>query len=128
MLSKLPIQTKDAPDPIGPYNQAVKVGDFIFVSGQIALDPSTKTLIESSLEAETHMVMKNLGAILAAEGLTHDHIVKSSIFIRNMEAFPIINEIYGSYFSGHFPARETVEVSRLPMNANVEISVIAVKG
>jgi 2-iminobutanoate/2-iminopropanoate deaminase len=128
MLSKLPIQTKDAPDPIGPYNQAVKVGDFIFVSGQIALDPSTKTLIESSLEAETHMVMKNLGAILAAEGLTHDHIVKSSIFIRNMEAFPIINEIYGSYFNGHFPARETVEVSRLPMNANVEISVIAVKG
>ena len=128
MLSKLPIQTKDAPDPIGPYNQAVKVGDFIFVSGQIALDPSTKTLIESSLEAETHMVMKNLGAILAAEGLTHDHIVKSSIFIRNMEAFPVINEIYGSYFSGHFPARETVEVSRLPMNANVEISVIAVKG
>lgn len=128
MLSKLPIQTKDAPDPIGPYNQAVKVGDFLFVSGQIALDPSTNTLVESSLEAETHMVMKNIGAILAAEGLTHDHIVKSSIFIRNMEAFPTINEIYGSYFSGHFPARETVEVSRLPMNVNVEISVIAVKG
>jgi len=128
MLSKLPIQTQDAPDPIGPYNQAVKVGDFIFVSGQIALDPRTKTLIESSLEAETHMVMKNIGSILAAEGLTHDHIVKSSIFIRNMEAFPTINDIYGSYFSGHFPARETVEVSRLPMNVNVEISVIAVKG
>mgnify|MGYP006267498489 CR=1 FL=1 len=126
MNTKLPIQTKDAPDPIGPYNQAIKANGFVFVSGQIALDPTTKTLVASSLEAETHMVMKNVGAILAAEGLSYEHIVKSSIFIRNMEAFPTINEVYGGYFQGHFPARETVEVSRLPMNVNVEISVIAV--
>jgi 2-iminobutanoate/2-iminopropanoate deaminase len=126
MITKLPIQTKEAPDPIGPYNQAIKAGDFIFVSGQIALDAATKTLVQTDLEAETHQVMKNVGAILAVEGLTYEHIVKSSIFIRDMDAFPTINAVYGSYFSGHFPARETVEVSRLPMNVNVEISVIAV--
>lgn len=128
MIAKLPIQTKDAPDPVGPYNQAVQVGDFLFISGQIALDPATKRLVNNTLQDEVHMVMKNLGAILQSQGMTHDHIVKTSIFLKNMDDFATVNEIYGSYFSGNYPARETVEVSRLPLDVNVEVSVIAVKG
>ncbi len=116
-----------APAPIGPYNQAVKVGNTYYLSGQIALDPQTGELKIADLEEETRLVMSNIGAILESEGMTHDDIVKSSIFLKNMGDFSRINEIYGSYFSGVYPARETVEVAGLPKGVNVEISVIAVK-
>lgn len=128
MTAKQPIQTDKAPAPIGPYNQAIKVGDTYYVSGQIALDPETGKLVTDDLEAETHLVMAHIGAILAVDGMTHDHIVKSSIFLKSMGDFAQINEIYGSYFTGVYPARETVEVAGLPKGVNVEISVIAVKG
>lgn len=121
------INTKEAPAPIGPYNQAVAAGGFLFISGQIALDPASGQLITDSIETETHTVLKNLKAILAEAGLTFDHIVKTTIFLSDMNNFGLVNEIYGSYFTGNFPARETVEVSVLPKNVNVEISAIAVK-
>jgi 2-iminobutanoate/2-iminopropanoate deaminase len=125
---KQPVKTDQAPAPIGPYNQAIKAGQTYYVSGQIALDVATGDLLTESLEVETRQVMLHIGAILASEGLTHDHIVKSSIFIKNMDDFSKINEVYGSFFTDTYPARETVEVARLPKDANVEISVIAVKG
>lgn len=121
------INTKEAPQPIGPYNQAVAAGGFLFVSGQIAIDPTSGKLVTDEIEAETHLVLKNLEAILTEAGLNFDHIVKTTIFLSDMNNFALVNEIYGSYFSGNFPARETVEVSVLPKNVNVEISAIAVK-
>lgn len=120
------IHTADAPAPIGPYSQAIKANGFCFVSGQIALDPTNDQLVMDSLEAETHQVMKNIGAILTAQNLSYKHIIKSSIFLKNMDDFVEINTIYGSYFKDQFPARETVQVARLPKDVNVEISVIAV--
>jgi len=121
------IHTKEAPQPIGPYNQAVAAGGFLFISGQIALDAASGALVTEDITAETHTVLKNLKAILAEAGLTFDHIVKTTIFLADMNNFALINEIYGSYFTGNFPARETVEVSVLPKNVNVEISAIAVQ-
>jgi len=120
------IQTDQAPAPIGPYSQAAQVGNIIFFSGQIAIDPADGTLKTGDLETETRQVMDNIGAILTSQGLDYAHIVKSSIFLKNMDDFGQINEIYGSYFSSDFPARETVEVARLPKDVNVEISVIVV--
>ena len=122
------IQTPKAPAPIGPYSQAVQVGNLLFVSGQIAIDPATGKLMTDELEAETRQVMKNIGAILQTEEMSYANIVKASIFLKNMDDFSRINTIYGEYFTSDFPARETVEVARLPKNVNVEISVIAVKG
>ena len=119
------INTPQAPAPIGPYNQAVKVGNVIYVSGQIALDPNSGDLKTSSIEEETQLVMENLGAILKEAGSSYSEIVKCTIFIRNMSEFVKINGVYGSYFESDFPARETVEVSRLPKDVNVEISCIA---
>lgn len=124
-MEKQIINTTNAPAPIGPYNQSVKVGEMLFVSGQIALDPVSGELNMESLNAETHQVMKNLGAILNEAGSSFDQVVKSSIFLSDMGNFAEINEIYGSYFTGDFPARETVEVAQLPKSVNVEISVIA---
>jgi 2-iminobutanoate/2-iminopropanoate deaminase len=121
------INTKEAPQPIGPYNQAVTAGGFLFISGQIAIDAVSGKLITDDITAETHTVLKNLKAILTEAGLSFDHIVKTTIFLSDMNNFALVNEIYGSYFSGDFPARETVEVSVLPKNVNVEISAIAVK-
>ena len=121
------INTKEAPQPIGPYNQAVAAGGFLFISGQIAIDPETGQLVTEAIETETHTVLKNLKAILTEAGLTFDHIVKTTIFLSDMNNFGSVNEIYGSYFTGNFPARETVEVSVLPKNVNVEISAIAIK-
>ncbi len=121
------INTKEAPQPIGPYNQAIAAGGFLFISGQIAIDAASGALVTDEIEAETQLVLKNLKAILTAAGLTFDHIVKTTIFLSDMDNFGLVNEIYGSYFSGNFPARETVEVSVLPKNVNVEISAIAVK-
>lgn len=118
------IQTPDAPAPIGPYSQAVAAGNMLFVSGQIAIDSATGQLVLDSIEAETHRVMKNIGAILTKAGAGFEHIVKTGIFLRDMNDFAKVNEIYGSYFTGDYPARETVQVSRLPKDVNVEISVV----
>jgi 2-iminobutanoate/2-iminopropanoate deaminase len=120
------IQNSQAPAPIGPYSQAVAINGMLFVSGQVALDGSGN-LHTADIETETHQVMKNLGLILTSAGMTYHHVVKTTIFLKNMNDFQTVNQIYGSYFTDNFPARETVEVSRLPKDVNVEISVIAVK-
>ncbi|MEL6589560.1 MAG: RidA family protein [Bacteroidota bacterium] len=120
------IQTSKAPAPIGPYSQATQVGNLLFFSGQIAIDPSDGSLKTGDLDTETRQVMDNIGAILQSQNLNYSHIVKSSIFLKSMDDFAQINEIYGSYFSGDYPARETVQVARLPKDVNVEISVIVV--
>lgn len=119
------VHTSHAPAPIGPYSQAIKSGGFLFASGQIAIVPETGALELSSIPAEAHQVMKNIGALLKEAGLSYGHIVKTSIFLRDMNDFSAVNEVYGSYFSGDFPARETVQVSALPKNVNIEISVTA---
>ncbi|MFT4677920.1 MAG: 2-iminobutanoate/2-iminopropanoate deaminase [Flavobacteriales bacterium] len=119
------INSKNAPAPIGPYNQAVKVGDLLFCSGQIAFVPETGELELSSLEDETHQVMKNIQAVLEEAGVGFENIVKVTIFLSDMGSFDRVNEVYGSYFSTEFPARETIEVAGLPKNVNVEISVTA---
>lgn len=118
------ILSQQAPAPIGPYSQAVLAGNTLFVSGQIALREGQ--MIQNSIEEETHQVMKNLGAVLEAAGMSFANIVKTTIFVKDLNNFQTINEVYGSYFSENPPARETVEVSRLPKDANVEISCIAV--
>ncbi len=120
------IHTTQAPAPIGPYSQAVKAGGFLFVSGQIPINPASGELILDSIENETHQVMANIKAILEVEGLDFANIVKTSIFLKNMDDFAKVNAVYGEYFTSDFPARETVQVSRLPKDVNVEISVIVV--
>ena len=125
-MSKQIFKTNKAPAPIGPYNQAVKAGGLLFVSGQVALVPATGELETSNIQAETHQVMKNLDAVLSEAKLSFGHIVKTTIFLSDMSLFAQVNEVYGSYFSGDYPARETVAVKGLPRGVNVEISVIAV--
>lgn len=125
MADKKIINTESAPAPIGPYNQAVKTGNLLFISGQIALVPGTDKLADASIAEETEQVMKNLQAILTAEGIDFSAIVKTTIFLSSMEHFAEVNKIYGSYFTGNYPARETVAVKGLPRNVNVEISMIA---
>lgn len=120
------INTPDAPAPIGSYNQAVKAGNTLYVSGQIPMNPQTGELVTTGIADETRMVMQNLKAILSAAGLTFDNVVKCTIFIMNMDDFTTINEVYGQSFGEGAPARETVQVSRLPKDVNVEISCIAV--
>jgi len=119
------VYTKNAPSPIGPYSQAVRYGDLLFVSGQVAINPSTGQFESGDVKAQTKLVMENLKAILAEEGLSFAEVLKCSIFIKDMNDFPLVNEIYGSYFKSEPPARETVEVARLPKDALVEISLIA---
>ena len=122
------ITTKNAPAPIGPYNQAILTGNTLYTSGQIAINPETNNLILDDIKKETKQVMQNLKAVLEAANMDFEHVIKSSIFISNMDDFTLINEVYGSYFNNeNAPARETVQVARLPKNVNVEISVIAVK-
>lgn len=122
------ITTTNAPAPIGPYSQAVQAGNFLFVSGQVAINPENGELNLINIEEETHQVMRNLKAVLLEAGLTFDHVVKSTIFLSDMGTFGQVNEIYGQYFTSNFPARETVQVSVLPKNVNVEISVVAIVG
>ena len=123
---KKAILTTNAPAPIGPYSQAIQAGDTIYISGQIAVDPSTGDLITSSIEDETHQVLKNVGAILEAAGLTYENVVSCSVFIKDMELFGRINAVYTTYFStGIPPARALVQVSDLPKHVNIEISAIA---
>lgn len=124
-MNKTIIQTNSAPAPIGPYSQAVRCGSLVFISGQIALHPETGNLVMDDIGAETHQVMHNLKGILSAEGLNFSHVVKTSIFLSDMSLFNEVNEVYGRYFEGAFPARETVAVKGLPKNVNVEISMIA---
>jgi 2-iminobutanoate/2-iminopropanoate deaminase len=121
------INTHNAPAPIGPYSQAVAAGNFLFISGQIPLDPHTGELICENVQAETRQVMENIKAVLTEAGLGFDHIVKASIFLTDMQSFALVNQVYGTYFTDQFPARETVQVAGLPKNVNVEISVIAIK-
>ncbi|WP_116219033.1 MULTISPECIES: RidA family protein [unclassified Allomuricauda] len=122
------INTPKAPAPIGPYNQAVLIKDTLYISGQIPIDPTTGKLVEGDIKKETKQSMENLKAILEEAGLTFDHVVKTSIFIKDMHQFSEINEVYGTYFDADTaPARETVEVANLPKFVNVEISMIAIK-
>lgn len=128
MSEKKIIFTDKAPAPIGPYNQAVLVGNTLFTSGQIALNPSTMELVLDDIETETKQVMENMKAVLEAADMTFENVVKATIFIMNMGDFARINSVYGSYFDEKTaPARETVQVACLPKNVNVEISMIAIK-
>ena len=126
-MKKTIIQTDKAPSPIGPYSQAVMVDNILFVSGQVAIDPATGNLNTKDITMETMQVMQNIKAILNEAGMNFENIVKTTIFLKNMDDFAKVNEIYGANFAGDFPARETVQVSKLPKDANVEISVTAVK-
>jgi 2-iminobutanoate/2-iminopropanoate deaminase len=119
------ISTSEAPGAIGPYSQAARSGRFLFCSGQIPLDPKSGELVQGDIAAQTRRVLDNIAAILRAEGLTFDHVVKTTIFLTNLGDFQTVNEIYGSYFKQDPPARSTVQVSALPKGANVEIEVIA---
>lgn len=124
-MKKQVIQTANAPAAIGPYSQAVRAGDLLFVSGQIPLDPKTGELVKSGVADETKKVLENLKAILEAAGASFGDVVKTTIFLKDMNNFSVVNEVYGSFFPQPFPARATVEVARLPRDVNVEIDVIA---
>ncbi len=119
------ISTEKAPSAIGPYSQAVVAGNLLFTSGQIAIDPKNGELNMATLEIETNQVMNNMAAVLEEAGVTFNNVVKTSIFLKNMDDFNEVNEIYASFFNGDFPARETVQVAKLPKDVNVEISMIA---
>jgi len=124
---KTVIKTSKAPNPVGPYNQAILVNDTLFVSGQIPANPATGELVKESIEAEAIQVMENIKGILEEAGMDFSNIVKTSIFITDMKNFAIVNGVYAKYFASDFPARETIQVGGLPLGVNVEISCIAVK-
>ena len=126
-MEKTVITTNSAPAPIGPYNQAILVNDTLYISGQVCIDPASNNLKNKDLQEETHQVMQNLKAILQEASMTFNNVVKTTIFLTDMNRFSEVNEIYGKYFEADFPARETVQVSALPKFVNVEISMIAVK-
>ena len=126
-MEKKIINTKNEPAPIAPYNQAILINGTLYISGQICIDPSSGSLKNKDIQEETHQSMQNLKAILTEAGMSFDNVVKTTIFITDMKQFSEINEIYGKYFSGDFPARETVQVSALPKFVNVEISMVAVQ-
>ena len=126
-MEKKVIKTTNAPDPIGPYNQAIKAGNMLFIAGQVAINPATGNVEAEDITAEATQVMLNLQAILSEAGLKFDHVVKTTIFLTDMSLFSAVNDVYGKYFTKDFPARETVAVKGLPKNVNVEISMIAVK-
>ena len=126
-MKKIIINTENAPAPIGPYNQAIKIGNMLYISGQVAIDPLNNNLVESSIKDETHQVMKNLSAILDEAQMDFTNVVKTTIFLSDMSYFKEVNKIYGSYLKdGEEPARETVAVKTLPKEVNVEISMIAI--
>jgi 2-iminobutanoate/2-iminopropanoate deaminase len=124
-MAKTVVYSAEAPEPIGPYSQAIQAGNMLFISGQIPMKAGE--IVKGTIEEETIQVMANLAAILKAAGLDFSAVVKTSIFLKNMGDFPKVNEVYGKYFTQNPPARETVEVSRLPKDVNVEISCIALK-
>ena len=125
-MSKQIIQTSKVPAPIGPYSQAVIANGFLFASGQVAFNPATGELVLSDIQAETRQVMENVKAILEEAKLSFANVVKTSIFLSDMQLFAQVNEVYGSYFTSDFPARETVAVKTLPRNFNIEVSITAV--
>jgi 2-iminobutanoate/2-iminopropanoate deaminase len=127
IMQKNIINTTQAPAPIGPYSQAVQAGNLLFISGQVPLNPATGTIEATDIAGETEQVMKNLNAVLTEAGYDFSHVVKTTIFLSDMSLFSAVNDVYGRYFSGNFPARETVAVKGLPRNVNVEISMIAAK-
>lgn len=122
------IKTSSAPEAIGPYSQAVEVGGFVFVSGQIPLDPKTGSVIQADIKTQVKQVMENAKAVLAAANCGMQHVVKSTIYLKNMSDFGAVNEVYGGYFPSDPPARATVEVSRLPKDVAIEMDFIAWKG
>lgn len=124
---KKAISIPGAPAPIGPYSQAILKGDTLYVSGQIPLNPFTNELVTDSIEAATEQVLKNISALLAEAGMSTEHVVKCSIFLKSMDDFSRMNEIYGSFFRSVPPARETVQVSKLPLDVPIEISCIAIR-
>jgi 2-iminobutanoate/2-iminopropanoate deaminase len=126
-MTKEIINTNNAPAPIGPYSQAVFAGNLLFISGQVALKPGTGELANADIIEETHQSMQNIKAILTEASMDFSNVVKTTIFLSDMNLFGQVNEIYGKYFSGDFPARETVAVKGLPKNVNVEISMIAAR-
>ncbi len=126
-MEKKIITSSNAPAPIGPYSHAVLLNGILYTSGQVAKDAATGEMMQSDIMVETHKVMQNLQAILLAADMDFSHVVKTTIYCTDLANFAAINEVYGSYFTGNFPARETVQVVKLPLNANVEISVVAVK-
>ncbi|WP_276502934.1 RidA family protein [Terrimonas pollutisoli] len=127
-MDKIVIRTSNAPAPIGPYNQAILADNTLYISGQICIDPVSGELKKKDVQEETHQVMQNLKAILSAANTGFNNVVKTTIFITDMNQFSDINEVYGQYFNGDFPARETVQVAALPKFVNVEISMIAIIG
>src|SRR5918992_529740 len=126
--SKQVISTPNAPEAIGPYSQAIRAGNMVFLAGQIAIDPKTKQLMkDATIEDQTRLVLENLKAVLEADGLTMDHVVSTSVFLKDLNEFPKMNEVYATYFKTAPPARATVEVARLPRDVKVEIAAIAVR-
>jgi 2-iminobutanoate/2-iminopropanoate deaminase len=119
------VSSPSAPPAIGPYSQAIRAGSLLFVSGQIPLDPATGKIVEGDLATQTHRVFQNLQAILEAAGATFDNVVRTTVYLADMNDFPAMNEVYGTYFSPPAPARATVQAARLPRDARVEIDVIA---
>jgi 2-iminobutanoate/2-iminopropanoate deaminase len=122
---KQPVSTPDAPKAIGPYSQAVRVGEWLFLSGQVALDPASGQMVAGGVDVQTRRVMDNLAAVLKAAGRTFADVVRTTIYLADMNDFAKVNQVYGSYFSEPFPARATVQVARLPKDARVEIDCIA---
>jgi len=126
-MSREPIESEAAPKPIGPYSQAVVAGDFVFLAGQIGLDPATGKLVPGGAAAETAQAIQNIGAVLDAAGATLDDVVKTTVYLVDLADGPAVNEVYGQAFAAPHPARASVQVSKLPANARVEIDAIAVR-
>ena len=128
MPTRNAVATTSAPQAIGPYSQAIRAGQFLFASGQIPLDPASGALVEGDIKTQAHRVMKNVEAVLAAAGASFDHVVKTTIFLADMNDFAAVNEVYGSYFAQPAPARSTIAAATLPKNARLEIEVVAFLG
>jgi 2-iminobutanoate/2-iminopropanoate deaminase len=122
---KQPVSTAEAPGAIGPYSQAIRAGDYLFVSGQIPLDPATGALVPGGIADQTHRVLQNLGAILRAAGATFDQVVKTTVYVADLSEFAAMNEVYATYFPAPAPARATIQAARLPRDVKVEIDLIA---
>jgi len=124
----VPVATSGAPGAIGPYSQAITAGGFLFASGQIPLDPTTGTITEGGITAQTHQVLQNLGAVLKAAGISYDRVVKTTVYLADMADFPAVNEVYATYFPSPAPARATIQAAALPRNVRVEIDLVACLG
>lgn len=125
---KQPISTTDAPGAIGPYSQAIRAGDFLFISGQIPLDPATGAIVQGAIADQTHRVLKNLGAILAAAGASFSQVVKTTVYLADMSEFAAMNEVYATYFPAPAPARAAIQAARLPRDVKIEIDLVAYMG